>query len=97
MLLAGVTCICVFVMPPMGLMIFFVSLASLPFAVIATKVMTSIDTGLANRQLDRGLCPRCDQRMQTNRPDDGIWSCDFCETTFLPDGRIRSEHLVATD
>ena len=84
----------VFVFPPVGLMLFGLSLASLPFTWIIGQGLIASEATLALRWLDSGVCPQCANRMQTVRDEERPWQCEFCETRFRPDGRVISDRMV---
>jgi len=84
----------VFVFPPLGLMMFGMSLASLPFTWVIGKGLIAAESAIATRALDGGRCPQCTHRMQTVRDASTTWRCEFCETCFRPDGRVRSDRIV---
>ncbi len=84
----------VFVFPPLGLMMFGMSLASLPFTWVIGKGLIATESALATRLLEGGQCPHCTRRMQTIRDATTMWRCEFCETRFRPDGRVQSDRMV---
>jgi ribosomal protein L37AE/L43A len=85
---------CVFLFPPLGLMMFGMSLASLPFTWVIGRGLIASESALALRILDSGSCPQCAKRMQTIRDIERAWMCEFCETRYQPDGRVVSDRMV---
>lgn len=85
---------CVFLFPPLGLMMFGMSLASLPFTWIIGQGLIASEATLALRGLEAGACPQCAKRMQTVRDEEQPWQCEFCETRFRPDGRVISDRMI---
>lgn len=85
---------CVFLFPPLGLMMFGMTLASLPFTWVIGRGLIASESALALRGLDSGSCPQCAKRMQSIRVADRAWRCEFCETRYQPDGRVVSDRMI---
>ncbi len=85
---------CVFLFPPLGLMLFGLSMASLPFTWVVGRSLIASEARLALRGLASGACPQCTRRMQSIRDPERTWQCEFCETRFRADGRVIPPQLV---
>ncbi|MFK7959313.1 MAG: hypothetical protein AB8G96_02215 [Phycisphaerales bacterium] len=93
-LLFVVTFIGVFLFPPLGLVIFFMSLASVPFVWVISRGLIAAESSMALRAMAAGKCPECAKRMQVVRDPARTWRCEFCETRFLTDGRVLSDNMI---
>ena len=76
----------VFMFPQLTLLLFALGLASLPFAIIFSRLLGYIQRRTALLVLRSDSCPACGKRMQSSRAADLAWTCEFCESTFQPDG-----------
>ncbi|MHC4810366.1 MAG: hypothetical protein ACYTEV_08370 [Planctomycetota bacterium] len=85
---------CVFLFPPLGLMLFGLSLASLPFTWVVGRGLIAAETRLALRELAAGACPQCAKRMQSIRDPERTWQCEFCEVRFRTDGGVIPPQML---
>ena len=76
----------VFMMPQLTLVLFAFGLASLPFSLLTSKLLGWSQRLVARAILRRGFCPACGKRMQSHRDPARVWSCEFCDARFRPDG-----------
>jgi hypothetical protein len=80
--------LCMFLMPPATLLIFFLSLAGLLLAVIVAWLLRTTERSMARALLRRAVCPGCAARRigldpaQAQEP----WQCEGCGAVFLPSG-----------
>lgn len=96
MLMFVLVFICVFIMPPAGLILFFLTLATLPMTWAFGRGFQALASGFALRSLHGGRCPECGRRMQTVRDETKIWQCEHCETRFMPDGHVVDDRMIET-
>lgn len=75
-----------FVFPQVTLLMFFLGLASLGFAVMLGWIIDSVARGMARRAVNAGRCPRCSRGGQSAKEPDTSWTCEHCAAEFALDG-----------
>jgi ribosomal protein L37AE/L43A len=76
----------VFVFPLGPLLLLFIGLAGLGFAVIGMKIMEAVERALARSQIHQGICPVCREHALHERREDRTLHCDACHSAFQPGG-----------
>jgi hypothetical protein len=75
-----------FVFPQITLGLFFLGLATLGVAVVASGFLQSVQRMLARRRLSAGICPRCGSRIQLITHAEATVQCPDCRSMFTVTG-----------
>jgi len=77
---------CLFVFPPVTILLFWLGLFSLPLAFFLSRGLGRARHAVAAAVLRRGHCPLCGERVELARAESRRWSCVGCGAIFAEGG-----------
>ena len=86
----------VFLFPQVTLALFFLGLAALGVAVVASGFLRWMQRRLARRTMSAGVCPRCRASLRETAEPGFMVQCTGCATLYAQDGTEIEQAAVGT-